>query len=157
MLTGSTVCIRATSSVWIFIGNDSLAAQVSLLFKISRLCAVLVISGDKSKLLHSNLDFQHLQYGNSCFTSPSSENKSGWSLHSELGLSPFFLCTAHTKEKRNFISSLPHFQPKLYFRTLIWTGEGICHYFECSEPYFYSSAVQMAASALIKHNQNILF
>lgn len=73
------------------------------------------------------------------------------------GCLPSSVCTAHTKGKRNFISSLPHFQPKHYFRTLVWTGEGICHCFECSESYFYSSAVQMAASALIKHNQNILF
>lgn len=55
---------------------------------------VKVISKDKSKMLHSNLGFQHLQYGNSRFNLSSSENKSGWSPHSEVTLlgMPSYFC-----------------------------------------------------------------
>lgn len=124
-------------------------------------CApVKVISKDKSKLLLSNLDFQHLQYGNSCFNLSSSENKSGWSPHSEvtyLGM-PSYFCVHCQKKKSNFIPNLYYFPPKLYFRNFIWTGEDTLRVsLQCSKSHFYSSAVQMVASALIKHNQNILF
>jgi len=45
---------------------------------------VKVITKDKSKMLNSNLDFKHGQYGNLSFTLSSSENKSGWSPCSEV-------------------------------------------------------------------------
>lgn len=118
---------------------------------------VKVISEDKSKLLH----FQHLQYGNSCFISTFFW-KQVWlvsAFRGDLaGVASFLLCLLLIQKNSNFISDLHCFQPKLYIRNFIWTGEDTCQVFLAySESYFYSSTVQMIASALIKHNQNILF